>query len=221
MKFVSILVEGQTEETVVKRVLSPHLNKYDVQLTPKIAATRLARGSSPGSKGGIVSYQRVKNDLIRLLRDSNVVMVTTMIDMYGLDGKGFPGYSAGLSSKPIYDQADELETAFKNDVADKRFLPYFAIHEFEAVLFIHPGTIADEIPGLHHSVSGKLQAIKAAFESPEHINHSKPPSKRILELIPRYSKVNHSFIIAQKIGLIAIRAACKHFDEWLTRLESL
>ncbi len=71
----------------------------------------------------------------------------------------------------------------------------------------------------------ELKRIAASFPSIEHIDDGPmtAPSKRIIELIPAYegSKPSAGPDIAEFIGLAAIRAACPHFDSWLTRLESL
>ena len=49
------------------------------------------------------------------------------------------------------------------------------------------------------------------------------PSKRIIGEIPEYEKMKPSAapIVAEKIGLPTLRLQCKHFDEWLCRLEML
>ena len=46
-------------------------------------------------------------------------------------------------------------------------------------------------------------------------------SKRILKEIPEYDKVTAGVAVAEKIGLQTLRAKCKHFDEWVSLLESL
>ena len=63
-----------------------------------------------------------------LLRDTSLAAVTTMIDYYGLTndfpGKDSVGGRAGILG------AAYLETAFQNDINNRRFIPYFALHEF-------------------------------------------------------------------------------------------
>lgn len=92
MKKVLILVEGQSEETFVKRVLSPHLLNLEVLIVPTIISTKRVK-SGPSFKGGIPSYAKVRKELKRLLGDSSAALVTTMVDFYGLPGS-FPGRSA-------------------------------------------------------------------------------------------------------------------------------
>jgi hypothetical protein len=38
---------------------------------------------------------------------------------------------------------------------------------------------------------------------------------------PRYKKPLHGSLIASEIGLPRIRGECPHFNDWMTRLESL
>jgi hypothetical protein len=59
--------------------------------------------------------------------------------------------------------------------------------------------------------------------SPEEINDGPEthPSKRLAGLFPTYRKPLDGPQIAGRIGLPAIRAACKHFDAWLAKLEAL
>ena len=71
----------------------------------------------------------------------------------------------------------------------------------------------------------QLVNIVASFDSPELINdgNNTAPSKRIIGEIPEYErmKVSAAPIVADKIGLLTLRLKCKHFDEWLCRLETL
>lgn len=68
-----------------------------------------------------------------------------------------------------------------------------------------------------------LQAARDAVNSPEEINEHREtaPSKRILAVMPEYRKRLHGPQAAQEIGLPQLRAACRHFDQWLSRLEAL
>ncbi|WP_315874350.1 DUF4276 family protein [Prochlorothrix hollandica] len=49
------------------------------------------------------------------------------------------------------------------------------------------------------------------------------PSKRIMAQFPDYGKAKSTFgpQLAEKIGLQVIRSTCPHFNEWLSKLESL
>ena len=218
MKRIHILLEGQTEEAFAHDLLRPHFLAREVWVSYSIVATKRTKKGAK-FKGGITSYQRVKNDILMLLRDTSLAAVTTMIDYYGLTndfpGKDSVGGRAGILG------AAYLETAFQNDINNRRFIPYFALHEFEALLFADPSAIASAFPGA--KVEKKLLAIRNKYKSPEEINDDPKthPSARILALLPRYRKRRHGALIARNIGLAAMRATCPHFDEWLTKLEAL
>ena len=101
----------------------------------------------------------------------------------------------------------------------KRIIPYVSIHEFEALLFSDCGLFASSLG--QTDLAGRFQNIKDEFETPEHINDSPEtaPSKRVLDIYPRYQKPLNGKEAAANIGLESIRHECRHFDNWITRLE--
>jgi hypothetical protein len=218
MAKVLILVEGQTEETFVKRILHPHLSSIDVFVVPTILSTKRIK-SGPSFKGGVPSYTTAKKEIQRLLGDSSATLVTTMIDYYGLPNS-FPARASVQGNTPLQ-RVKYVEEALATDINHNRFVPYYSLHEFEALLFVSPAAIAQtfSLPGLET----KLVAIRSAFSSPEDINDDPvtAPSARLQSLYPRYSKPFFGAIIAGRIGLQEMRNECVHFDEWLSRLESL
>jgi hypothetical protein len=80
---IKIVVEGQTEESFIDKVLAPALWHREIYLTPVILGV-------PGHKGGNVNYARVKKDILLHLRQDPAVYCSTMLDLYAL-GDGFPG----------------------------------------------------------------------------------------------------------------------------------
>jgi len=218
-QYIHVLVEGDTEEKFVKDMLNPHFERLDLHLTPIKVTTRHKAGE-PKFKGGVRNYGKVKADLQRLLRDSHSVLVTTMLDFYGLP-KDFPGRQNVLQGLSCYDQVVHFEQAFATDIDDRRFLPYLALHEFEAMLFTEPSKIAARFPD--HDRLEALQSIRDQVTSPEEIDDSPAtaPSKRILALLPQYRKPTDGYIICQSIGIDRIRAECPRFNQWLKKLENL
>jgi hypothetical protein len=165
MKRVLVLVEGQTEERFVKDVLRPHFWEREIDVTPKIATTkRVKRG--PDFKGGITDYQKVENDVRRLLSDTDAAAVTTFIDYYGLPSD-FPGMTSRPSANPI-PRAVHIETTWASRIAHERFHPYLMVHEFEALLFSKPEELGTALhqPAVGHA----LAQIRALFATPEEIN---------------------------------------------------
>jgi hypothetical protein len=218
MKRVLMLVEGQTEETFVNELLAPHLWARDVAPIPVLATTKIVK-SGPNFKGGLVSYGKARNQVVRLLGDRDAAAVTTMLDLNGLPGD-FPGYQ----SRPMancYDKVAYLEDAFSRDINHPRFRPYLQLHEFEAFLFVDPAITAATFVGA--SVAEELADIKRDFNSPEEIDEEPDtaPSKRIRAVYGRYEKPVYGSLVASALGLQQIRQACSHFSEWLDWLEEL
>jgi len=218
MKKVLIYVEGQTEETFIRDILGPHLNPIGIHPIPILARTKRTR-SGATFKGGVVSYDRIRREVLRLLGDSTAVLVTTMMDYYGLPSD-FPG-KAALSGSDPYQRVAQLERAFQMDISNPRFLPFLTLHEFESLLFAHIDSFISVFPHWRKQVEQLSRDI--AGRSPEEINDGRDthPAARICRYIPDYRKTLHGPLIAQRIGLPTIRAKCPHFDQWVSRLESL
>jgi hypothetical protein len=218
MNYVHILVEGQTEETFVRDVLGPHLQRVDLFLNPVILATGWT-ASGQKFRGGVSRYQPIRRDILKLLADSSVEAVTTMFDYYGLPGD-FPG-AFDRPGGSCYARVSHLERAFAADIDDGRFIPFLTLHEFEGLLFSSPLAIAQVFPG--QDVLAALSRVRAQFVSPEEIDegpHSHPAA-RIVQHVIGYEKPFHGAQISLTIGIDVIRAECRHFDQWLRRLEAL
>ena len=219
MKKVLIYVEGQTEETFVREVLSPCLwQTCEIVLIPTLARTKRTK-SGQTFKGGIVSYERVKRDIRNLLADSSAALVTTMIDFYGLPND-FPGKRALPAGTP-YERVRYLEEAFEENIGHRRFLPFLVLHEFEALVLVAPEKLGMVLP----QYRDKVPALEGNIGSlpPEEIDEGSRthPAARIRRYFPGYQKRLHGPRVVQDIGLNRIRRQCPHFNEWLRRLESL
>lgn len=215
MNRLYLLVEGQTEEAFVKELLVPHYARQGLYLIPIIVST------SPGYKGGVVSYAKVKPQIEKLCKQDAGAHVSTLFDLYALPndfpGKSSPDYPAMASGRQ---KAEFLEAALAQDIGLRNFIPNLVVHEFEALLFVRVEAFADWVDD-----DRELQPLLAASAAtaPEDINDSPQtaPSKRILAAMPGYQKTLHGPLIACDIGLDAMRAACPHFDQWLRRVELL
>ena len=218
MQRVLVLVEGQTEEQFVKVVLCPHFWELEIDVIPIIAITKRVK-NGPDFKGGITDYQKVANDVTRLLGDTDATAVTTFIDYYGL-----PSDFPGMTSRPpgyAIQRVSHVETEWKRRIADLRFRPYLMTHEFEALLFSKPEELS---AALNKPMAlSQLEEVRASFSTPEEINESpdSAPSKRILSIFPGYQKAVHGSFVAKRIGLQVIREQCAHFNAWLSWLEGL
>jgi len=216
LRTAHILVEGQTEETFVRDVLGPHLLGFRLHLNPVVVSTKRVK-SGLKFKGGVTDYAKVRRELRRLLNDSSAVAVTTMIDYYGLPDD-FPGVASLPRSRTCYSRVEHLENALAADIHDRRFLPYFSLHEFEALLFVAPQLIETAVE--EKGVADRLAALAA---SPEEVDDGPDthPAARLFAVAPRYRKAVHGPLIAGRIGLSGMRPRCPHLDVWVSRLESL
>lgn len=220
MNRVHIICEGQTEETFVNEVLTPHLEAF--QVFPRASLV-----GKPGHKGGCVTTARMSYDIKLRLQNDRTAWCTTFFDFYGLDSD-FVGKSEALSKYDFDEKAQIIEMALKlhvqNEVGEnmiRRFLPYIQMYEFEGLLFSDPKKLA---AGLYEeALECDFVSIKNSFNSPEEINNNRltAPSKRILSLMPSYDKPLYGSLAAIEIGLDSMRRECKRFDRWLTFLENL
>lgn len=213
------LVEGQTEQTFIQRVLGPHLQDLGVYLTPVMVVTkRVSDGRK--FKGGISRYTAVRRDLRNLLTDRGAGAITTMIDYYGIP-EDFPGYAALPLAGSCYDRVAHLEASLRADLDDPRFRPYLSMHEFEALLLTAPEALGTVLLG--EFFAARLAEEVAGFPSPEEIDDGPEthPAARITKLAPLYRKTVHGPLAAERIGLSALRRSCPHFNEWVAWLEGL
>jgi hypothetical protein len=216
---IKIIVEGQTEESFIDKVLAPALWHREIYLTPIILGV-------PGHKGGNVNYARVKKDILLHLRQDPAAYCSTMLDLYAL-GDGFPGvppppHLTGLQKASVRELAiyQDIVASDPETRPDLRFYPYLQVHEYEGLLFSDPDAFAR---GLGQQVlSGRLRAIRDAFATPEDINDNpqSAPSKRVLAVYGSYRKVIEGTVAAQEVGVATMRQQCPHFHQWVSRLET-
>ena len=206
---LAILVEGQTEEEFVKSVLADHLRGSGLEPTPVLI------GRGRGAGGGNVGVERLTMDMSRLYWKFDAV--TSLVDYYGFRGKG---------TRTVDELEEDLIEQIQRRIAHRwdarKIIPYVQRHEFEGLLFSDVNAFSNAIDVPENSVE-ELRRIRADFPTPEDINDSRDtaPSKRIQGTIRGYKKVVDGPLLAMEIGLAAIRAECRRFDRWVTRLESV
>ncbi len=219
---LNFIVEGQTEETFANTILKPHLANHRVWVSVRVVATRRSRTRS--FKGGINTYLQARKDVHTWLKEDSGAdaRFTTMFDVYGLP-EDFPGFCLATKATDPYDKVEILEDALGCDIPDRRLIPYFQLHEFEALLLSLPmkfDSQFDEITAIK-----SLSDMASEYESPELIDDgtATAPSKRIIREIPEFERLKASAgpLIAQSVGLHTIRNRCPHFGEWISKLEQL
>lgn len=216
---VVALVEGPTEKIFISDILSPYLAEKNVFMTPIII-------SKPGQKGGDVRFDRVKNDIELHLKQRRNTYLTLFVDFYGIKGD-WPGLKEAKQQTVPSSKAakingatkKEVESLFENFEAERRFIPYIAMHEFEALLFSEPEKLVEFL----HVPKPKIIKILAECGEPENINDSPEtaPSKRLEVLSDRFKKTSTGISIAKSIGIATIRKNCPIFNAWLVTLENL
>lgn len=217
MKRIMILVEGQSEESFVNKVLSPYFYRRNVFLETTVICTKKVKGQR-SYRGGLNDYDQVKRDINHLKKSTHFDYITTFFDYYGLPSN-FPGLNNVGEIYDIFEKVKYLEKEFYDDISFEKFIPFIMLHEFETMIFCDPLSLNEFFP---ERKLVRLNQINERHLSPEHINNSPQtaPSKRILNELEGYQKPLHGPIAIEKIGLEKIKLMCKHFEEWILRLET-
>ena len=102
------------------------------------------------------------------------------------------------------------------------YLPYVQLHEFESVIFADLNKINQRYFESNYDISSLREALEEV-QNPELINNgeSTAPSKRILACIHDYDKIDGGISILEKIGIAKLQKECKHFSDWIVKLEQL
>ncbi len=211
------LVEGLTEKIFIQDIISPYLSEKGIYITPIII-------SKPGQKGGDVKFARVKNDIGLHLKQRRNTYLTLFLDYYGIK-RDWPGLSEAEKQISPGGKAEKVNIAVKEKVnrlfgeydSDRRFIPYIAMHEFEAMLFSEPQILA-----VHLQVNqSEIDKILSIFGNPEDIDDSPQtaPSKRLEHLSKRFKKTSTGISVAKETGLLKIKERCPIFNKWLTEIE--
>lgn len=228
-----VLCEGHTEAEFVKVVLRWHLAGVGYH---SVAARLFGYHHSRARRGGIVRWPQARRDIVRHLKQDSGVVVTSMVDYYGLPSaspNGWPGRRRSESEPDVRRRAAVIEAATRDDVAaalgpsqaGDRFVPFVMLHEFEALLFSDCRKFADAVAGFGDDLpatemAARLEGIRRSHATPEEIDDDPQgsPSKRIQGVIPGYRKRSMGPQAARAIGIPAMTRACPHFASWIERL---
>ena len=224
MSRLFVVVEGQTEEMFVNKVLCPYLADFGVGASAIVPITNAGRGRGGRVARGGGRWKHWLSAIRRKLGSAESgVFVTTMFDLYGLPDD-FPERERGLSVRDSLAYVRLLEQAMSRVIGSNRFVGYIQLHEFEALVLacleFLPSIIDD--PALRRNVEtlrGEVGAMK-----PEDVNSGcfTAPSKRLMRSLGQaYNKCAHGVLVTSMAGIPALKRKCPHFGWWVEVLERL
>lgn len=223
MKRLFIVVEGETEERFLRRVLYTPFIIQGIH----IEAQQWLTNRKLGVSGGGNNFDLIENHLRRLMsryQNDKAVFISVMIDLYAFPKQGNTIYDADVEKLKLgKNKALLLQKKLGERIAYRNFIPYVQLHEYEALLLSKPDALAI----FYTDKANEIKALKAEINGmkPEEINETPQgaPSKRIIKYIPKYEKQKTSAGVAtaENIGLHHLRDTCLHFNDWVTKLENI
>ena len=213
---IHLLLEGRTEETIVRDVFLPCLVARGWHVTCSILTTREVRDGK-NYRGGVSSWSSVRKEIRQLLRDTSISIVSTVIDYYG-----FPSDAPGMNTRPVSgprSRVEHVEKALYDAIGDKRFLPHLTLRESESWVFAAAEQVGEL--SLDRSMAKMLEHDVTRAGGPELVNGGvdTAPSKRLKRYWPEFEKTIDGPLAIADLGLPALREQCPHLDAWLARVE--
>ncbi|OKJ98549.1 DUF4276 family protein [Amycolatopsis sp. CB00013] len=216
-RHLHLLLEGQTEETVVNNVLEPYLQDRGWTITKSIVTTKRP-ATGPASQGGVSNWAKLEREIRLLLRNSDIHTLTILFDYYG-----FPADGPGMRNRPsasAYERVEHVEKSLATAISDTRFVPHLVLHELETWVF----AAAEQLGWLFSGtgLAERLQKDVHGAGGPELVNDGidTSPSKRLARYCKGYSKTNDGPLAIADLGIDGLRSQCPHLDSWLTHLDT-
>jgi len=233
MQLVYVIVEGATENIFIKRILEPYITR---QTDGKLILYPTQNETSSGFRGGVVSYQKLIDNIVTQAKIKPNAYITTLIDYYGLDKVNFPQYQEIINNKSldIYEKIEQFEKQMELDIqndCNQRFIPYIQLHEFEALYFADLDRFLEIDPIWNEKQKMDISNILLQAKNQPELINGKPetaPSKRLRDKLC-YGKVHHSKLFASYLenndlidsAITNMSERCPHFNEWLTKVLKL
>ncbi|SLM31790.1 conserved hypothetical protein [Desulfamplus magnetovallimortis] len=191
---IMIIAEGHTEKRFIDEILTPYMAAKNIFIRGQLVG-------KPGHKGGDIRFSRVEKDIAIHLKQRKDTFVSMFVDYYGIK-KDWPGLNEARQCTSPKTIADAMNRATKKEVlskfadhgADDRFIPFIAVHEFEALLFSDINILASQ---LKVDLSTFEKILEECGE-PENINNSpnSAPSIRLKRIFNPYKKKTNGLTIA-------------------------
>jgi len=231
---VYCIVEGYTENAVLKSLVAPYLSTLGVDFLVPIV--RVGRG-----RGGVkfLAADELYHQIQIFLCYPQQPYVTTMFDYYAFPTGTSKGWDfvSKLKSDANFRGAKVAVESMEAEIhrraldgvnlpnARARLIPYIQLHEMEALFFAEPEKMAMAFE--NETLAKKFKVAVEECGGCEMINDrpQTAPSKRIQSAFPGYikgrSEAAHGPRIANRLDLSTVRGKCPRFNAWMTRLEGL
>ena len=214
-RLVALVVEGQTEEAFVTRVLQPHIGFDAATLMPIVVHTSRAANGTAFRGGG--SWKHYERQIRGLLAQPHWSCVTTLIDFYG-----YPSDAPACSCTGSHTQPDCVagrERGIRQSLPyDARFEPFVALHEFETLVIAAAAQSAEVL--CEATLPARFQQLINSFDGNAELINDGPltaPSKRVLTMIPDYRKVRDGVSILEG-ELAGALLLTPRFASWVDRI---
>jgi hypothetical protein len=223
MKALILLVEGETEQEFVNRILAPYL--ITKGLNTEIRPIMIEKS---GGGHGYSNIEHLKNTIRPVLNRVDEPIVTTLIDHYGLNSEhklpGFTSITTTDTEVRIQQMEDILQSEIQKIKAYRFFIPYIQRHEFETLLFANPEVgfdlEKDKIKEEVVKLCGEFKSIEDINSTPEGA-----PSKRLGRIYEaqkkKYNKVADAVDIIELTGIESVFDKCPRFKNWVEKLIGL
>lgn len=212
MKRLVFIVEGDTEVSFIQKRVIPYL--YSKGFTNPMNAQKIVTNRRLNRRGGNVSFEYLRNDILRVVATKNV-LITTLLDFFRLPAD-FPGYTTDSHRLP--DIENEIRNCLSESIDSSCFLPYIQRHEIESLMYTSMEGF--EIVVDYPKQLNELRLIVDSYPNPEDINGGAEtaPSKRLMKIFP-YEKTADGEMILEVLSVDEIRQKCPRFNAWIRKLE--
>lgn len=192
MRF-ELLTEGRTEKKAVRQFLHHAINS---RLTSNVG---LAITGFEGNGEYLRKVARKAQMFLNAPDAAEVIAVVGLLDLYGLPEQ----WQLGSTSEERY---GEVKRQMEEQVGDRRFRQFFAVHETEAWLLSDPGVFPA-------GVQVRLQAVS---RYPERVDLIDPPARRLnaayqQELKRGYRKLVDGQALFSKLDPQTVMDKCPFF----------
>ena len=224
MKNLVFIVEGESENEFVNRIIRPYLISHGI---PSYFIKSIMITMSGGGHG-FNNIEYFKNTIKPILHREDQPIVTSFIDHYRLNSeKKLPGYQECIKEtnveRKLAKMEEKLQEAVQSIKPYRFFIPYIQQHEFETLLFANP---ADGFDLEDERIRHEIIELCNSFSSIEDINSTPQgaPSVRLEGIYAKYkkkyNKAADAVDIAELTTIEKILEKCPRFKRWIDLLIS-